>query len=144
MKWRDSGEKLAQRKAKPSRDKVVKVTHRENGRTICPQARVAGTFLTRLVGLLGARTLATDAGLWIIPSSSVHTIGMRFSIDVVLVDAAFRIVALYANVAPGRVVGLRRCSAASALELPSGSIFSCGLNVNEYLDMRPVRHGENN
>ena len=50
------------------------------------RVEVADSVLGRLVGLLGKRSLEPDSGVWIVPSNSIHTIGMLFTIDVVLID----------------------------------------------------------
>jgi protein-S-isoprenylcysteine O-methyltransferase Ste14/uncharacterized membrane protein (UPF0127 family) len=72
-------------------------------------------------GLLGTRALGVDEGLWITPSNQVHTIGMRYALDLVFVDAENRVVAVEENVAPGRIVRKVR-TANSVLELPAGAI----------------------
>ena len=43
---------------------------------------IAETSLSRMVGLLGKSGLEPGAGLLIIPSQAVHTVAMRFAIDV--------------------------------------------------------------
>ena len=53
---------------------------------------VADSILGRLVGLLGRKSLAPDSGVWIVPSNAVHTIGMLFSFDLVLIDKDFKVV----------------------------------------------------
>ena len=54
---------------------------------------VADTTLTRLVGLMGRGSLAPGHGLLIRPSNGVHTLWMRFSIDVLLLDREYRVLA---------------------------------------------------
>jgi uncharacterized protein len=54
---------------------------------------VADTGLARLIGLLGRKKLEQGSGLWIQPSSGVHTFGMRFPIDVVALDRKLRVCA---------------------------------------------------
>jgi uncharacterized membrane protein (UPF0127 family) len=50
---------------------------------------VADSSLTRFLGLMGRKGLPAGEGLWIKPSSGVHTMWMRFTIDVVaLVELA--------------------------------------------------------
>ncbi len=57
------------------------------------------------------------AGLLIPRCGSVHTLGMRFRLDLLFFDAAGRVIEIRRNVPPLRLV---RCPAADAvLELPS-------------------------
>ena len=78
---------------------------------------VAAGFAARLLGLaLLSRGRAGD-GLLIQGCRSVHTLGMRFPLDLLFLDAGGAVVAVYREVGPARIV---RCGAAGAvLELPS-------------------------
>lgn len=73
--------------------------------------------LARARGLLGRRGLPARHGLWL-RTRSVHTIGMRFTLDLVWVDRDGAVVRVDADVPPGRV---RTCLAASGvIELAAG------------------------
>ena len=56
------------------------------------RVRVADSVIGRLVGLLGHKTLQPDSGVWIVPANSIHTIGMLFTFDLVLIDKNFKVV----------------------------------------------------
>ncbi len=47
---------------------------------------IADSNAGRLIGLLGRRSLSPDGGVWIVPANAIHTIGMLFSFDVVMID----------------------------------------------------------
>ncbi|MBM4164347.1 MAG: DUF192 domain-containing protein [Lentisphaerae bacterium] len=64
--------------------------------------RVASSFFQRLRGLLGCRGLGSGCGLLIESCSAVHTVGMRFALDLIFIDAQWRIVACVRGVRPGR------------------------------------------
>ena len=51
------------------------------------QVRTASTFFPRFVGMLGTAAIADGEGLRIVPCRSVHTLGMRYPIDVAFLDA---------------------------------------------------------
>ena len=51
------------------------------------QLRVADTPWQRMRGLLGYPPLQADQGLLIRPCNMVHTVGMRYPIDIVYIDA---------------------------------------------------------
>lgn len=88
---------------------------------LVPEAEVAATFRTRLVGLLGRDSLAPGTGLVLRPSGLIHTAFMRFPIDVIFLDGRQRVVATAAHLQPFRVAwgGWR---ARIAVELPAGTI----------------------
>lgn len=97
---------------------IVNVTTDQN---LAVEARVAGTFLSRLVGLLNRRELGMGEGLVIKPCNSVHTCFMRFPIDVVFVDDQYRIVKIIENMQAFRFSPIVK-SAASVVELPAGVV----------------------
>ena len=63
----------------------------------------ASGFLSRARGLLGRERLRDDEALWIHPCGSVHTIGMRYPIDVVFIDREARVLRVCAEVRAGRI-----------------------------------------
>ena len=46
----------------------------------------ANSFLTRLVGLIGTKEPFAEKVLYIKPCSGIHTVGMKYPIDVVFLD----------------------------------------------------------
>ena len=113
----------------PSRVAAVNETTRM---VIAEHVRRTDTYLTRLIGLMGRKQLGPDEGLWISPCKGIHTMWMRFPIDVVFLDEDFTVVSLRERVAPWRVTRVIR-SAASVLELPAGAIQRTGLTVGHRL-----------
>ena len=53
---------------------------------LATKVRKADNFLTRLVGLLKRTNLGPEEALWLTPSKGIHTIGMKFPIDVVFLN----------------------------------------------------------
>ncbi len=99
---------------------------------------VADTTLTRFVGLMGRGSLAPGHGLLIRPSNGVHTLWMRFAIDVLLLDREYRVLSVYGNLRPFRVTAIN-WKAASALELPSGTIAVSRTQAGDLLEVsQPV------
>ncbi|MGA2414438.1 MAG: DUF192 domain-containing protein [Candidatus Sulfotelmatobacter sp.] len=84
---------------------------------------IAQSHWTRLRGLLGAKPgdFGNGRGLWIRPCRGVHTLAMRFPIDVVYLDRAGRVVHLEHNLQPWRFSPVR-LQASSVLELPSHTL----------------------
>jgi uncharacterized protein len=93
---------------------------------------VADSILGRLVGLLGRRSLPQDSGVWIVPANAVHTIGMLFSFDLVLIDKNFKVVGLRELVRPFTITWPNH-RAESVLELPAHTIFRSRTKVGDQL-----------
>lgn len=86
----------------------------------------------RTVGLIGRRGLDFGEGLWIVPCNGVHTFGMRFAIDVIMVDRDCRVVAMQQGLQPNRVL-LPKRGGHSVVELPTGTIEAAGVRVGDRL-----------
>ena len=99
----------------------MRITNQTKGTELASDARVARSMWSRIVGLLGKRSLPSGAALVIDPCSSVHTAFMRFAIDVVYLDPSRRVIKSVTHLRPFRMsAALRgRCS---VVELPSGTI----------------------
>jgi len=99
------------------------------------RVKVADSVLGRLIGLLGKRSLRPDGGVWIVPANSIHTVGMLFPIDVVLIDKNFKVVGLREVVRP---FSLTRPNfrAESVIELPVHCIFRSRTEVGDQLLIR--------
>ncbi|MDH6167917.1 uncharacterized membrane protein (UPF0127 family) [Variovorax boronicumulans] len=80
--------------------------------------RVAERGWDRTRGLLGRPRLAANEGLLIARCSSVHTVGMRYPIDVVFLDRNGQIVRVVEQLKPMRMVWCP--GAARVLELDAG------------------------
>jgi len=90
------------------RDKVVSVHGPENKYTLLMDGHIADRFGSRLIGLIGTRSLGTGKGLLIYPCGSVHTWFMSMPIDVVYVSSANRVVGVDRNLRPWHIGTLRR------------------------------------
>ena len=111
---------------------VVIIGSRATGAILCHRGELAADFASRLTGLLGRRGFEATDGLLIQPSSGVHTIGMKFSIDVVALNGERRVVALKKNLKPQRVALLFQ-GAKEVLELPAGRIDQAAIAIGDVL-----------
>lgn len=102
-----------------------------NQSCLMTQIRHARHFWSRLRGLLGRRCLAANEGLLISPCNQVHTLGMRFPIDVLFLDAEGVIVKCVSQLRPFRLAGSRQ--AKHTLELAAGSIKAHALAPGQQL-----------
>jgi uncharacterized membrane protein (UPF0127 family) len=96
------------------------------------RVEVADSFAGRLIGLLGKRSLKPDSGVWIVPANAIHTVGMLFSFDVVMIDKNFRVVSVKELVKPFRII-LPKLRAESVIELPAHTIFRSRTEVGDEL-----------
>ncbi len=55
----------------------MRVVNRTRENVLGEKVRMADTFLSRFVGLLGTAAIREGEGLWIVPCRSLHTLGMR-------------------------------------------------------------------
>lgn len=79
---------------------------------------IATSMITRARGLLGTHAQWGDGNrvLVLIPCKSVHTIGMRYALDIAFVDRNGIVLRSERNVKPGRVLSCR--GATFVLERP--------------------------
>lgn len=91
-------------------------------RVLGVEVPVARGFGARLLGLAHLPRDRAGAGLLIPRCSCVHTIGMRFALDLVFLDRDGRVLAVRRSVPPRRLAWQR--GAHAVLELPQGGEFS--------------------
>jgi uncharacterized membrane protein (UPF0127 family) len=113
------------------------VTVRKNNdqTLIASKVCIADTSLRRMVGLLDRAHLDPEEGLWIKPCSGVHTLGMRFPIDVVGLDTDLRVVRLWPFLKAHRITAIV-LAVRTVLELAPGRIVHCGLRLGDHLHIR--------
>jgi uncharacterized protein len=93
---------------------------------------VAASYRARARGLLG-RDGVTGA-LLLTPASSVHTVGMRFAIDVAYLDRRLTVLAVR-TMRPGRL-GLPRPRSRHVLEAEAGAMARWGLRAGARVTIR--------
>jgi len=96
------------------------------------RVKVADSVVGRLVGLLGRRSLQPDSGVWIVPANAVHTIGMLFTFDLIMIDKNFKVVGLRELVRPFKITK-PNFKAESVLELPAHTIFRTRTQIGDQL-----------
>lgn len=88
---------------------------------ICSGCFLAKSFRERLRGLLGRDSLFTDEAMLIKHCGSIHTIGMRFPIDLFFVDRSFHVVRIVRNVPSGKMMVFGGFHAAQVYETAVGA-----------------------
>ncbi len=115
----------------------VAVSMEDSMKPVGTAVEVADTALRRLIGLWGRKGLSTGEGLWLCPSTGVHTFFMLFPIDVIALDKERRVVRLWERLRPWRMTRVS-FQVDSILELPAGQIAACGVQVGDRLRITPV------
>jgi uncharacterized protein len=90
----------------------------ESGETVCDRCLMATNSALRLRGLLGKKELPAGEGILLRPCASIHTMFMRFPIDVVFCDLELQVVSVAACVPKWRIRSQR--GAKVAIELAAG------------------------
>ena len=99
----------------------------ESGDVVCERCLMATNPLLRFRGLLGKKELPPGEGILLRPCASVHTMFMRFAIDVVFCDADLRVLSVAAEVPKWRLRAQR--GAKVAIELAAGEAVRRSLAV---------------
>jgi uncharacterized protein len=92
----------------------------------------ASGFVSRARGLLGRECLRGHEALWIHPCGSVHTIGMRYAIDVLFLDRRQRVLCVKHRLAPLRLAASG--GAHSVLELLAGTATAIAVTAGSQLE----------
>lgn len=87
----------------------------------------------RLRGLLGRDSLGPDAALLIERCGAIHTVGMRFAIDAVFLDRAWRVLQIVPDIPPGRLWVGGGWGAVRTLESEAGLLDFTGLQPGDTL-----------
>ncbi len=99
---------------------------------VLASVEIASTFGTRLKGLLGRD--GYEGALLLRPARSVHTLGMRFPIDVAHLDRDLCVVKV-ATMPPWRI-GRPVPRSHAVLEAEAGAFASWELRVGDVLELR--------
>jgi uncharacterized membrane protein (UPF0127 family) len=97
---------------------------------------IAASYRARTKGLLGRDGIA--GALLLTPAASVHTLGMRFAIDVAYLDRRLRVRAVR-TMRPGRL-GLPRLRVRHVLEAEAGAFAAWGVRRGVVLGLVPDPH----
>lgn len=82
---------------------MAKLIHSQTGATLLQDVEIADSFWKRFKGWQLQQPMPRSTGIWLSPCSSLHTCFMRFSIDVIHLDAEDRVLSVSRNVRPWRL-----------------------------------------
>lgn len=104
--------------------------------TVSNRCRFANTLLKRMVGLLNRPVFSPGEGLLFDRCYGIHTIGMRFPIDVLFLDRDLQVMRAVEALPPFRTCVVRQ--AVYVLELPAGAIRTSNTAPGDQIQMRTV------
>jgi len=102
------------------------------------RGRAATSYWSRLVGLMGRARLEADEALWLQPCNWVHTLGMRFAIDVLYLDRQGQVLRAIPELVPQRL-GPPVWPARAVVELPAGTIARTSTRAGDWVEICPTK-----
>lgn len=106
---------------------------RLDGRPTTEDIRLADRWWRRAVGLLATTQLERPSGLWLAPCASIHTFGMRLTIDIVFVGRDGEVLKVVPRLRPWRMASCR--GAHAVLELREGLAQTLGLHPGRHVSL---------
>lgn len=115
--------------------KIINETRRS---VLAEEAEMADTFWRRAKGLMGRDHLSAGRGVVLIPCNSVHSMLMRFPIDVIHVARDGTVLKTITSLLPFRLGPIVRGSQCT-IELPAGTISRTGTCVGDRIVVAPFK-----
>lgn len=119
----------------PSHDTPM-IVDAGSGSAIASSVEIAITRRARRRGLLGRDTLDAGSALVLAPCWTVHTVGMRFPIDVLFVDGDGVVLKIVERMTGWRMAA--EWSAAITIELWAGAVQAVDVHVGDRLCFAPA------
>ena len=104
-------------------------------RVLSDQCRLADSFFKRLMGLLGRNSLQRGEGLLFDNCHGIHTVGMRFQIDVLFLDKDLRVMRIANHLRPFHIGPVVK-NAVYVLELAAGVVDESHTEVGDQIQFR--------
>ncbi len=95
---------------------------------------LADGFFERLRGLLGRAEMLPGSAMVIERCGSVHTLGMKFSLDLIFLDQGWRVVSVKRSVRPGCPMVFGGVRARRVVESRAGSLNFNGIEIGVQLE----------
>jgi uncharacterized membrane protein (UPF0127 family) len=105
------------------------------GQVVAGTVEFARTRAERRKGLLGRNGLPAGTALVLSPCNAIHTIGMRFPIDVAFIDRGGRVRHIVRALVPSRIAVCFRAKA--TIECAAGQLDGQLLQVGDQLRLEP-------
>ncbi len=106
-------------------------------KSLAEQGTIANRPWLRIRGLIGRSSLEPGEGLLLLGTKGIHTLGMRFAIDVLFLNDDGWVIHLIHALKPFRVSPFFKHSA-MVLELPAGTLQETGTQVGDWIEIMLV------
>ena len=116
---------------------LFRVTDKRTGRVLAERASRATTFFARLRGLMGRAQLADGEALHLAPCRAIHTLFMRFPVDVLFLSGEDSVLRALHRLSPWCVIRIHP-RALSVLELPPGTLARTATEAGHRICFEPV------
>ena len=103
-------------------------------KSLAEKGTVANRPWLRMRGLIGRASFESGEGLLLLGTKGIHTIGMRFPIDVLFLNDDGWVIHLIHALRPFRVSPFLKNSA-MVLELPVGTLKETGTQVGDWIEV---------
>jgi uncharacterized membrane protein (UPF0127 family) len=113
----------------------MKIINKTRNTVLADKARIADSFLSRLIGLLNRSGLEQGEALVLAPSNSIHSFFMRFTFDAVFLNRDQRVIAIIPDFKPFRTSKLY-FSAVTTIELPAGTIQASKTQIKDEISLQ--------
>ena len=114
---------------------MVRLIHVRTGREIA-RLEIARTTLQRMRGLLGRNGLPPGQGMLIERCSSIHTLFMKFALDVVFLDSDWEVRRVVRDLRPWRMA--HSLGASCVVELAAGALEGTDLAPGDALKIEEI------
>ncbi len=108
------------------------VYNKTKEKLVAQHVTVAGSIFARMKGLLGKKCLKDGEGMYFEPCSSIHTLFMKFPIDVLFIDKGNIVIHIIKTLKPFRFSGVY-INAKACIELASGVVDLSSTEVGDTL-----------
>lgn len=113
----------------------MKIINLTRNTILADKARIADSFLARLIGLLNSSGLDQGQALVLSPSNSIHSFFMRFTFDAIFLNRDQQVIALIPGFKPFRISRLY-FKAISTIELPAGAILASKTQIKDKIELQ--------
>lgn len=101
--------------------KNINIKLKSTNELLLSNVLVTTSSIERIVGLMFKTKIENGSGLLIAPGNSIHTVFMKFNLDLVFMNRKNIVVKIIKNIKPWRMTRIY-FSATKVLELPAGTL----------------------
>lgn len=80
------------------------IVNKRNNQTIANTYKKADNFFSRLIGLMGKKSMPDKEAYILYPCKGIHTFHMKFPIDVIFLDRNQKVIQIYRSLSPNKVI----------------------------------------